>query len=287
MPANKQWPVIRQWLIKYYNKQVNDYFKNLPKSDDKDSFLGKNSTKAVCLIESTDSQSLADIKRQNFRDVQSWLGAVDSSPIHSYISLPGESVEGEPQVQLWFREKNSEARRNGRERHPVRARVSFRIKEDTWTPVDAQAMARKIASKFAKPIFSFAKGEKICTYFDKKKGFWFQLFVLNKDEAKNVIEAVLDLQNQRPNWNLLKMTESEHILVKKTTTVMGTSVVEDPRPKTTVYFAYALAKVPPLPDDVPLVDTIGIYWNPLIIEKNSHLDEPTAPRKPRTPNLVL
>jgi hypothetical protein len=285
--AAKQWPLIRQWLRKYYNESVNNFFKNLPEEIDTKGFGGKTSTKAVCLIGATDSQGIAALKRQNFDFVREELGFTNNAdPVHPYIALPGESVVGDPQVQLWFLEKKSKARAEGREKHPVRARIAYRLKDESFSEAEAKRLAREIARHFAQPIFSFEKGELVFTYFDKKKAYNFQIYALDISEAKSVIAQVFKVIGDTPDWKKLHSTKSEDSFGRTTTRVMDVTVTEDLRPKTTVYFAYALAKVPPLPSDIPLVDTVGVYWNPFVLEKNPFLNE-NLPRKPRTRTAPL
>ncbi len=272
--ATKQWPLIRQWLRKYYNQAVNDFFKALSPDIDIKGFGGKTATKAVCLIGATDSQSIAALKRQNFDWIKEELGFSNTEPIHPFVTLPGESLRGEAQVQLWFYEKRSVAKREGRGRHPAHARISYRIKED-WNPAQIKAHALEIRNKFAKPIFSFDKGERKITYFDKKKALLFIMSVSSEAEAKKALTPVFDLINQTPDWNkLTESTASAARFVKRQEKVLGKTVTLNPRPSTTVYFDYAIAKIFPLPDDVPLVDTTRKYWNACYIENNPFLMEP-------------
>lgn len=278
--------MIRSWLRKTHNKEVHEFFKDLPADLDPDNTSGRSTTKAVCLIGAGDSQGIAEIKMRNFETLKKKVG-MDYQPVHDYELLPDITVEGKPQVQLWFWEKYSVAKRNNRQQ--ARARVSFRIMDENWSTADANAMALKIRDKFAKPIYSFEKGQLSLQYLNKKKAHNFRLTVDDKAEAKRVIEDVLDLLGETPNWDYLVKAESEkNFNESKTTRVLGKTVKVSPqRPKTIVYFKYAVAKVPPLLTDFALVDTSGSYVNALYHESNPYLASEPQVRGPYSRQIPL
>lgn len=284
MAASRQWQLIRSWLRRTYNKEVHEFFKDIPADLDLDLDIttGRSATKAVCLIGAQDSQSIAEIKRGIFRDLKEKAGL--KAQQHDYETLPDFSFEGFPQVQLWFYEKYSKAKLE--KRNMARARVSFRIIDDDWSKSKAEAMAQKIYNKFATPAFNFEKGSKKAHYRDKQKGYEFILAVPDITEAKRVIEAVLDLKGDTPNWKLLNLSDKpdETFNVVESMRVMSKTVRTVQRPSTRVYFNYAIAKVPPLPEDFPLVDISARYWNALI--KRWDEDEPRATYT-RASNLTL
>jgi hypothetical protein len=197
---------------------------------------------------------IAQMLHQSFEDLEL------SSSGHDYERIPGTSFRGSPQVQLWFKEQSSVAKLADRARNPHEARASFRLPEGSWaSEAPAREMARKIKAKFATPIFQFQSGEIKFTYFDNKKGYDFRLLTLNATEAKKVIESVMDLNGHSPDWKLLKKHESEpgtFSSIPDRVQVLGKTVkVSNLRPKTTLYFNYAIGKVPPRIEEVYLVDT--------------------------------
>lgn len=179
-----------------------------------------------------------------------------------FIALPVESVEGLPQVQLWFRELYRDAKADGRPDNQAHAQLSFRIKnESDWrnSETEAKQMARKISALFAEPIFFIRKGESKLTYWDRRKGYDFKLYTTGKEEAKRVLSQFFKLLDDTPNWQKLTENQSEADFKTQTTTkILGETVpVPNKRPITTVYFQYAIAKVPPSNSDIGLVDTVN------------------------------
>jgi hypothetical protein len=268
--------MMRSWLRRTYNKEVYEYFKDLPPEIDPDNSTGRSTTFAVCLIGSNDSQGIAAQKQENFRRLKEKAGLNDYLPAHDYQRLPGIAYRGIPQIQLWFREKYSVAKANNRAKHPAEARVSFRLADSDWTSeAPAKTMALKIRDKFAKPIFQIEAGELKATYFDQLKGYDFRLLVNTKAESKQIIESVLDLNGHTPNWRLLKIHTSESEAFSETpqkVRVLGQTItVLTERPKTTLYFAYSIAKVPPQLQDIYLVDTSRRYNKAYYQEPNPYL----------------
>lgn len=192
-----------------------------------------------------------------------------------FIALPIESVEGLPQIQLWFREAYKDAKADGRADSVAHAQLSFRIKaedESDWrnSETEAKKIARKISSLFAEPIFSIHKGENKFTYWDKKKAYKFVLYVTNEGEARRILTQLFKLLEDTPNWQKLTFNKSEEdFKTKKNTKVLGETVpIPDRRPITTVHFQYAVAKIPPRAEDIGLVDTVGALPDAYIRKSN-------------------
>lgn len=273
MAISKQWQLVRSWLRKTYNKEVHEYFKDLDPALDPDNSTGRSTTKAVCLIGASDSQGIAVQKQENFRRLKELVGLGACAPSHDYERLPGLSFRGIPQVQLWFLEKYSTAKADGRAKHPAEARVSFRINDDWSVESTARAMALKIKDKFATPIFQFNAGEVKVTYWDKTKGYDFRLLVASKEEGKRIIESVLDINGHTPQWKHLGVHNSDDdFATPETARVIGKTVkIASERPRTNLYFRYAIAKVPPLSDEIALVDTSLRYPKAFYKEPNPYL----------------
>jgi hypothetical protein len=269
MAVSKEWNLIRSWLRKTYNKEVHEYFKDLPPEVDPDNSSGRSTTKAVCLIGAKDSQGIAAIKRENFE----WLKrrVAQEMPWHPFIALPDASAEGHPQIQLWFYERYQDAKRERRKQ--TNTQISFRIRNNDWSSLaEAEAMARKIRDAFARPIYHIDRGEEKITYNDKLKGYQFTLYVIGKTEAKRILTDVFQLIGDTPNWDKLTRNESEKDFKASTTVrVVGEPVkTQNKRPITKVYFRYAIAKVPPSMADIPLIDTGDFYWNALLKAPNPY-----------------
>jgi hypothetical protein len=273
MAVSKQWAMIRSWLRKTYNKQVHEFFKDLPPELDPDNSSGRTTTKAVCLIGANDSQGIAELKMRNFDMLREQAG-MKWQPVHDFELLPEVTVQCQPQVQLWFEEKLSVAKSHNRRQ--IRSRVSIRIKEDWNSESDANPMALRIKNKFANPIFHFERGKQTYSYNDKKKGYLFIVNVPSESEAKRVIESTLDLVNETPDWKILRKSGFVEEPIVESKRVLGETVRIQPLRETTVYFRYAIAKIWPVTRDIPLVDTSQTYWNAIYHEDNPFLSEPRA-----------
>ena len=276
MAVSNTWAMMRSWLRRTYNKEVYEYFKDLPPEIDPDNKTGRSTTFAVCLIGSNDSQGIAAQKQENFRRLKEKAGLIDYLPAHDYERLPGLSFRGIPQIQLWFREKYSVAKANNRAKNPAEARIGFRLVNADWaSEAPAKAMALKIRDKFAKPIYQIEAGELKVTYYDNSKGYDFRLLVQNVEESKQVIESVMDLNGHSPNWKLLKIHTSDAGAFSETpqkVRVLGQTItILTERPKTTLYFSYSIAKVPPQIKEVYLVDTSRRYHKAYYQEPNAFL----------------
>jgi hypothetical protein len=289
MTASRQWQLIRSWLRRTYNKEVHEFFKDIPADLDLDFDIntGRSATKAVCLIGANDSQGIAEIKRGIFRDLKERAG-IYSQPMHPFLALPDVTVEGYPQAQLWFYERQRTAKQYNR--RPLYVRIGFRIYDNNFTPSNAETLARKIRDTFAKPILHFTTGKLKLTYRDTRKGQLFILPVPTVAEGKDVLEKVFLLLNQTPNWDRLTTSDPEGDFPKagKNYQVYGKTIKQHTnRSGTEVYFRYAIAKVPPLQHDIPLVDTSQTYLNAIFHEANPYLVKENLPRRPKADNLPL
>jgi hypothetical protein len=285
MAVSKQWAMIRSWLRKTHNKEVYEFFKDLPNDLDPDNSSGRSTTKAVCLIGAGDSQGIAEIKMRNFEALKKKVG-LDYVPVHDFELLPDTTVQGKPQIQLWFQEKLSHAKAHNRRQKW--ARVSLRLDEKWHSDTSSHSMALKIKNKFANPIFSLEKGKYTYTYKDSMINQRFLVNVSNESEARRIIENALDLINENPKWNLLRRGNYVEEPVRETERILGETVsVSSPIVETTLYFKYAIAKIWPLPQDIPLVDTTGTYYNAVYHEDNPFLNEPRQPVTSKASPLPL
>lgn len=263
MAISKNWAFVRSWLRRTYNKKVHEYFRDLDPRQDPDNRTGRSATKAACLISATDSQGIASIKMQIFKEFLEDDGEI-------FYSIPASelwehSVEGDPQIIIWFREQTEDAR--SRDRYPIRSRVSIRISEDSInSKTEVETWARKIRDEFARPPFYFRKGETKWSYKDKKKGYQFILATDNEADAKEIIRKTMSLKNQTPDWDkLTKSTSERNFKERKTKRIMGDTVVMPKlRPEGRVYFNNAQLNVPGLARNIILVDSSGRFKDALL-----------------------
>ncbi len=289
MAPSRQWQLIRSWLRRTYNKEVHEFFKDIPADLDLDLDIstGRSATKAVCLIGANDSQGLASIKRENFRELKERAG-LRPLPVHPFVALPEETVEIYPQVQLWFYERQGSAKSHNR--RPLTVQISFRIKDENWKPADAKPLALKIKDAFAKPIYNFQTGPIKVNYKDRKKGYRFCLPMPSLEAGKNVLQDIFQLMGDTPDWKNLGKSEYEENYPAngETVYVYGKNIKKHSnRSGIRVYFRYAIAKVPNLLEDIPLVDTSQTYLNAFYHEANPYLVRETSPRKAHAKQLKL
>jgi hypothetical protein len=264
MAVSKQWTLIRSWLRRTYNKEVHEFFRDLPEDIDPDNGTGRSTSKAVCLIGANDSQGIVEAKRRNFDDLKERAG-LKLALNHEWVSLPGDSKKNKPQVQLWFHQKSTEAIKSGL-KDPKKVRISFRVMQDWTLQTNARLLAREIRNTLTRPsLFHFSTGRFVAYYKDITLGYEFKMEVTSEAEGKRVIEKIMSIQNHSPTWRLLSMSEKPDLqTTPEYETVLGRRVeIKPSRQQHEVYFRYSVAKVEPLKTDFPLVDVSGKYPNAL------------------------
>ncbi|MEO0348842.1 MAG: hypothetical protein AAF282_02190 [Cyanobacteria bacterium P01_A01_bin.15] len=177
-----------------------------------------------------------------------------------------------PQIVLYFLEDLSDVE-PGYE--PVQGRISFRLMDhtaSTMTPAIAQTYAQRIKSNFATGGgFIWKKGREMGSYADWPKGYQFQLLVKTEAEARRIIEASLNVQNDTPNWEFFNYsTNAEPATafptIPETNRVYGeTKRGPRRRPVADVRFQYAHMIVPGRSSPVALVDRTGLLSGALVI----------------------
>ena len=128
-------------------------------------------------------------------------------------------------------------------------------------------MVNRIATNFANPVFFYNRGKELWSYADKSKGYYFQLTVQSEDEAKKVIEKVIDVQNSGvPDWEqyLRYHKDKRDYTTAGTVAVMGETIRKPrKRPSAKVEFAYAELFIPGTTKPIVLVDRTGKKHNAL------------------------
>ncbi len=286
MPISRQFKFFRDVVRKTHNLEVAEFFRDLP-GDELDNSSSRAAVKAACLIGAGDSQGIMALKFQFFEKLKAKVGMFPQ--VYDWAALPDLSVEGKPQIQIWFYERYRTAKSASRQQ--ARARISFRINDDNgWTLTEARSMALKIKNQFATPIYHFSKGRIKASYRDTTKGYRFFLLVPSLAEAKRVFTSVFDVIGDTPDWDSYLTEgkdEKDHNRVSNVRVLDKNVRIGPSRPETEVYFRHAIAKIPPLTRDFPLVDTVGDYWNALYYEPNPYLASQARSKTPRARNLPL
>lgn len=268
-PRGKDWNHLKSWMMQSttYNGEVREYFSDV-KEDDDFKTLPRAATRKACLIDSSDSALIALHKRLNFYFTVLKLhrrefsgGGGDSRP-------EGVRRKTRPKITLYF-----EAERDSLNRDPVTGEIGFRIMNETsetYSRSQANALATRIKSLFGGPNpYKWHKGKTYYTYTEWERGYQFQVLANSKDEAKTLINKVMDLQLHSPNWSYLNTVTNEEPSESfpanpGKVTILGESVFEPVlRPVVNVVFQYATLTLWPH-KPVTLYDATGRRSNPLV-----------------------
>lgn len=177
-----------------------------------------------------------------------------------------------PQIMLWFLQEKQEATQ-GRAR--VDGEISFRLmpyESDTISETYIKQLAQKIKAKFASgQPFVWRKGKELYSYCDDAKGYRLNILSVSENEAKRVVEQVLDIQNHSPDWRYLnKNTKPQADTLYSETpgnTIILNKSIKKPRrrPLASVKFQYALLHLHGLPEPICLVDRSARFTGALEI----------------------
>lgn len=91
--------------------------------------------------------------------------------------------------------------------------INFRISgetHETITEAKLRTLANRIKTNFgANNGFVWRKGKVKCNYSDKKKPYFLQILSRDVAQGKRVIEQVLDIQADTPNWKYLNVRQND------------------------------------------------------------------------------
>ena len=246
----------QSFIRKYVNRSVREHFRDLPSNND--GSLNTNSPRNVirdiCLHKDSDPMTLT-----LGRLLVWWVEA--RGLIDEYIyGIPSTDFEIKytyyPQVKLHFRENRYDSTNNNRK--PVRSEITFRWRSEDFTTANINALATKIHTDFANPIFSFNKGRDCFTYWDDQKGYRFTVYVQNETEAKKIIEQAIRIQDDvEPNWtnHLREHKSNESFTTTEYVRVMGENKRKPKkRPIGTVKYQYAELFIPGVTKPIILSD---------------------------------
>lgn len=196
------------------------------------------------------------------------VGEVYGIPKEEYDSVK----EYKPVVFLYFKEKDEVNPNNFR---PVKGYVSFKLIDSTSETINTgkiNNIANKIKTTFATGTpYIWKKGRKLAKYVDVEKGYFFSIFCLSKGEGRDLIQAVLSIQNDLYAEKNLNMQENEsegesYPATPGNITILGeTDKRPRARPIVDVHFQYATLSVWAKKRSIILVDISGKYSNPIVM----------------------
>lgn len=266
---------LQDTLRRTFKREVREWFREVD-LDDLDINTPRSSLATACEHQDEDSLLMTVARVMLFETVRGRFVDVLAGGLSDGV---GETRRrhavlrrDHPQIVLYFLEDLGDVE-PGYE--PVQGRISFRLMDhtaSTITPAIAQTYAQRIKSKFVTGGgFIWKKGREMASYADWSKGYQFQLLVKTETEARRIIEACLDVQNDTPDWELFNYsTNAEPATafptIPQTSRIYGETKREPRRrPVADVRFQYAHLLVPGRSSPVTLVDRTGLLSGALVV----------------------
>jgi hypothetical protein len=269
MAVSRNWAHLRDFLRKTYNREVNEWFKDIA-DEFPDNSTSRKGAKRACLILPTESQNMAIAKMQVFRLV------VQRTHLRPDVyALPIEERDEirkyKPQVILWFKE-DAEDVDDGYP--PVEGRIAYRLvneTSETITKTELTSIANRIKSQFGGATgYVWRKGKDMASYKDISNGYDFQILCRAKSDAKELITKVLATNNDVPDWKYLQYKESDepsqaYPTLPSNQIILG-NVIREPRrrPIASVRFQYSYCLIWGRKEAVRLYDRTYSYLNALV-----------------------
>jgi hypothetical protein len=264
---------LQDTILKVQNKIVRAEFSDVGDDSWEPSIsTSRASLRIACTHQESDSLLMTFLRNQLFFEVL--RKCVDFHP--SIYGIPSrdfqEVMRFFPQVQLYFEERYRDTEKGFEQ---LRSQVSFRLVNETtetFTKAEATTIANKIKALFdpGGVPFSWKRGKELASYIDQKKGYYFQLYVFDKTNAKKVIEQVLDINGHTPDWKLLNFNSNEeptaaYPILPPTKTVLGKQTRQPrKRPVGSVRFVSAILHLYGKPEPLVLYDPNRRYAEALV-----------------------
>lgn len=266
MPISAEWQFLKSFLRKTYNREVNEYFRDIDPSQVPENVNGRQSAKRSCLIMPADSQNLALMKQINFYfnfHKAHLKPEIYGVPVDSYQ----EEVSFRPIIQLFFRQ-DDEAVPDGYQ--PLRAQIGFRLMNETSQTISKAkltAIANKIRTEFATGsgfIWSKGKIKRVCK--DSENGLNLTILCINETAGTAIIRKIYDILDKPYDEDKCTTVTPERnsINVPGNQTILNTTVKKKRwRPTGNVRFTHAVAIIHGISKSVVLVDRTGRYLDVL------------------------
>ncbi len=192
MAVSKNWENLRSFLRKTYNKEVNEWFSDVP-DDVPDNDVPRKQAKRACLVLPKESQNMAFLKMMTFRyQVQQVHLRPDVFGIN--FDQLNESVAYRPQVKLVFRQ-DAAAVPSGK--RAVEGELTFRLMDETsesMTEAKAKLLAKKIKTEFALGNgYIWKKGKHLISYKDPALGLNSNILAISEAEGIKVAKKLIDV----------------------------------------------------------------------------------------------
>ncbi len=266
MAITKQWQLIRSWLRRTHNKEVMEFFRDLPANADPDNSTGRSATKAVCLIGASDSQGIANMKMEIFRDQVAQVNRLVNVYQQPKIDFDSGFVY-KPQVTCYFRQDLSAVPDRG---YPVRSSHSFRLMgetSETLRETEVERIAKAVKREMgATGGFRWDRGKVKVVYRDLENGYDIRLLTTSEAEGIQVFKKFVAIQNHAYNDDFVTVAtpkKSFSTTPQKRMVLGRLRNVPRQRPTATVRFTHATLSVWGLPHDIVLVGYEYAHSNPI------------------------
>lgn len=267
LPENfNSWEHFQDVWRKVHNKNVRDYFSDLGGDEwDPDISLSRGSARVAATMEDNDTSHQMLCRWLFFHgDCRNWEAF--QTPIYG---IPVEDFQGErffrPQITLYFCENAADVEPNYQ---PVRGQISIRLvnkTNQTISKTDLNTIATKIKNIFATPRYKWRKGKESYGYKEADKLYKFKVYARTENDAKDLIEKILDIQNHTPDWDKLRVNKAVNESSAYPTNPGTEIILGETRRKTRyrpiadVYFVSAFAHIYNIKKPLTLVDTTGRF----------------------------
>ncbi|MDV3352056.1 hypothetical protein QGP82_25470 [Leptothoe sp. LEGE 181152] len=266
---------LQDTIRRTFKREIREWFKDMDLDGDLDISTPRSSLALACDHRDDDSFNMTigrmllfETMRGRFAD-QLLRGGSDGVDVTRYKAAVHRKLK--PQIVLRFAEDVGDTEAGYA---PVDGRISFRLMNydsSTITEPIALTYANRIKANFMQAEgFMWKKGREMCSYTDWERGYQLQLLCRSENEGRRVVEQVLDIQQDTPDWarfnhEVNAEPADAYPVVPDLDRVYGvTRRLPRTRPVATVRFQWAKLLVHGLPAPIILVDRSGILPNALV-----------------------
>lgn len=263
-PAEHLQDLIRRTM----NQEVREWFADLGDTWTADISTPRSSLRVGCTHMENDTVDMTVLRTLLFY----FLVGQAEAATPPFYGIPSDAFQQAvtflPQVKLFFYEDLSDVEPGYQ---PVTAELTYRLVGETsesMTTAKATVIANRIKTEFCSGGgFRFHKGKTKVQYEDKAKGYLLRINCFSVEEGKRVINKVLDLNNDSPNWDNLIHSQYENAppALPPTKHIYGKSRrMPRKRPVAWVRFRWAELHLWGLPRPINLIDRLNVRRNTLV-----------------------
>jgi hypothetical protein len=258
--------VIRKWL----NREVRDYFIELGGDEwDPDITTPRGSLRTACTHLDSDSIVMTQMRWQLFERIR--RSAFDMPYYGIPVGTYQQTRKFRPQIKLYFQEDIGDVADGF---SPVSGEISFRLMDAEVSginPALAQTYANRIETNFGVGGgYLWRKGRLLVSYTDNEKGYGLKIFCRTENDARDLIDRVLDIQTHTPDWSKLNVSENSNAAAAYPTLppndfIYGSSRrLPRKRPVADVRFQASYLNIWGMTNPVTLFDRTGLYPSALV-----------------------